>query len=384
MSAKASLSTPEIEPAGKRRSGTEQYLYEVITGKPGAVHALLRVVLALLAPLYCLGLEIYLLPYNAGIRKRHRLRVPVICVGNLTTGGTGKTPMTQLVCRLLQEAGRNPVVLSRGYGGANEYGCAVVSDRDQVLLSAAEAGDEASMLARSLPGVPVVVGKDRRITGDLAVATFAPDVIVMDDGMQYWQLHRDLNIVLLNASKPFDNGYTFPRGLLREPKSHLRRAGLVVVTGIENATRSEIDTTIASVKRICRQMPVFEAGLEPIGVRDIADGVKYPLEWLRTRRPACMSAIGNPAAFESMVERLSAGVAQRVRFRDHEAVGNERITDLLIAAEDAGADTLITTEKDASRIVFPISNIPVVTLQVEMQIDELQDFKQAIKTVAAQ
>src|SRR5689334_11336801 len=136
----------------------EAYLLSVARGRRGLVPSLLRAGLTALAPVYCAGLKTYLLPYDLGLRKRKRLPCPVICVGNLTTGGTGKTPMTQTVCRLLQAQGLHVAILSRGYGGQHEYGCAIVSDGQAVRLNAREAGDEAALLAETLPGVPVVVG----------------------------------------------------------------------------------------------------------------------------------------------------------------------------------------------------------------------------------
>lgn len=374
---------PKVEtPAGKNTNPVEIYLLSVISGRAGPVASLLRLLLACLAPLYCLGLNLYLLPYTLGIRKRYRLSVPVICIGNLTTGGTGKTPMTQTVCRMFLAHGFRPAVLSRGYGGENEYGCAVASDKDRVLLSAAQAGDEAFLLATSLPGVPVIVGKDRRVTGALAIQKFQPDVIVLDDGMQFWQLHRDLDIVLLNARKPFDNGYPFPRGLLREPKSHLRRAGIVVITGGEAATEHHITTAREAVRQITPDLPVFIAGLAPLALRVLADRVEYNIDWLDKKRVASVCAIGNPGAFEEMLEALSGGVDPRIRFRDHQAVSAVELESVFQRAQAAGASAVITTEKDAARMTFPLGTIPALALQVSMQIENESALAEMLFTLA--
>jgi tetraacyldisaccharide 4'-kinase len=357
------------KPVGKKTNNAEAYLLSVIRGRPGATAAVLRFVLACLAPLYCIGLEIYLLPYAVGIRKRYRLKRPVICIGNLTTGGTGKTPMTQTICRMLVGCGLHPAVLSRGYGGEHEYSCAVVSDAERVYLTSAQAGDEAFLLASSLPGVPVVVGKDRRVTGALAIERYNPDVIVLDDGMQFWQLHRDLDIVLLNASHPFDNGYTFPRGLLREPKSHLKRAGVVIVTGVEAAAREELDAARTEALKIVRHVSLLSARLVPTGLRSVTDEVEYSTSWLNGKHAASLCAIGNPDSFEKMLQGLCARVEPRFRFRDHQAVGALELDRVLREAAASGAQALVITEKDAARMRFSDSCLPVLALQVSTRID---------------
>jgi tetraacyldisaccharide 4'-kinase len=362
-------------------SDFETYLLDVAHGRRGLVPSLLRGGLGLLAPVYCAGLKTYLLPYKVGLRKSYRLDCPVVCVGNLTTGGTGKTPMTQTLCRSLQAQGRRSVILSRGYGGENEYGCAIVSDAQNVLLNAKQAGDEAYLLASTLPGVPVVVGKDRRITGALAVETFAPDIIVLDDGMQFWQLHRDLDVVLLNACAPFDNGWTFPRGLLREPPSHLRRAGVIVLTNARRAGSAQTEAARARVAKTAPGRPVFTADLMPLSLQKLADGTNLPLDWLQERPVAALSALGNPASFEEMLTGLGADLVARFRFRDHQAITASDLTHLAKEAGAAGAQALLTTEKDAVKITAWAGDLPLVTLQVEMQIDREVEFLAAVSAV---
>ena len=195
---------------------------------------LLRTVLTPLAWGYQAISNGFLLTERWGLRKRfrplnvHGQPVPVIVIGNLSSGGTGKTPMAALVVGLLQAQGKRAVLLSRGHGGSNEAGRVprIVSDGNQVLLTPGEAGDEPVLLANYLPGVPLVVCRDRRQSAQLAIERFAPDVLVLDDGFQHWRLYRDLDIVLLDAQNPFDNGFVLPRGKLREPPSHLSRAGV--------------------------------------------------------------------------------------------------------------------------------------------------------------
>lgn len=364
-----------------RHSGIEGYLLAVARGRPGLTPTLLRGLLSALAPVYCASLELYLLPYTLGIRKRGRLPCPVLCVGNLTTGGTGKTPMTQTLCRLLQAQGRRVVVLSRGYGGKNEYGCAVVSDGENLLLTAAESGDEAFLLASSLPGIPVVVGKDRRVTGRLAWERFRPEVIVLDDGMQFWQLHRDLDIVLLNACEPFDNGWTFPRGLLREPPSHLRRAGIVVLTNAQRAGASQIAAVKQRVAQLAPTCPILTADLNPTEITALAGKMNQPLSWLRGRKVAALSALGNPAGFEAMLEKLGADLVARYRFRDHKKITDEELVRVCKEAQAAGAEVVVTTEKDAVKLNSQSATAPLFALQVEMQVDGENELSRVVNDV---
>ena len=360
--------------------GAEAYLLQVIKDEQkGLFASLLRGVLAGLSLVYVAGLKLFLLPYMLGIRKQTRLPCPVICVGNLTTGGTGKTPTTQTLCRLLTAQGKRVTILNRGYGGQNEYGCAIVSDGKTVLLNAEQAGDEAFLLASALPDVPVVVGKDRRVTGKLAYETFQPDVIILDDGMQFWQLHKDVLIVLLNAAVPFDNGYPFPRGLLREPQSHLRRAGIILLTGTARTAPETVTHTRERARKLAPKTPIYDGNLSPINLTDLRDQTRYELDWLKGRSIAALSAIGNPAGFTALLTELGAEVEAQYTFRDHQAV---TITEWEAACRDAqslGATGIVTTEKDA--VKFPGANcdLPIMALSVRMQIENEAEFLRTIQ-----
>lgn len=171
--------------------------------------------------------------YQRGWRRTHRLSCPVVSIGNLVAGGTGKTPMTQFIARHAQHLGYHPVILSRGYKGRAERKGGVVSDGTTVLMTPEMAGDEPFMLASSLTGIPVIVGQDRYRSGCLAIKQFQPDLILLDDGFQHIRLARDLNILLLDNHRPMGNGYLLPRGILREPLAAIKRADVVVFTRAE-------------------------------------------------------------------------------------------------------------------------------------------------------
>lgn len=352
-----------------KSGGREAWALRVIEGEErGPAAEALRLLLSGLALIYSGGLKLYLAPYRTGLRKQARLRCPVVSVGNLTTGGTGKTPFTLWLCRRLQAQGLRPCILSRGYRGAGEGGAAIVSTPDEVLLGPREAGDEAFLLASSLPGVPVLAGRDRRVTGRLAVERFAPDVVVLDDGMQFYQLHRDVDVVLLNAVRPFGNGRLLPRGLLREPPSHLGRAGFVVLTHVDEVAGDQVAALKRRVAALVGPGRVAEAAYSAAGVRPVAGGETSPAASLAGRKVAAVSALGHPEGFEGLLERVGADLTLRRRFPDHHAITPDEMEQAAREAREAGAELLAVTEKDAVKLPVRDFALPVVVLSAELDI----------------
>lgn len=360
-----------------------QYLVSVIRGERGGpVAGLLRTILATLSYVYAAGLWLFFLPYRLGIRRRTRLDCPVISIGNLTVGGTGKTPMTQLVCEFLAARGMKPCVLSRGYRGENELGVAIVSTGLNVELDARAAGDEAHLLAKMLPGVPVVVGKDRRKSGALAIERFHPDALVLDDGMQYYWLHRDLEIVLLDALRPFDNGYAFPRGMLREPPSHLRRANVVVITNTDKATADQVESTRRRASELAPRVPVYTARYTPVSLRALDRSGEQRPEWLNGRRVASFCALGNPAAFEEQLRLAGAEVVHAVRMDDHHVPTMGDLDALIAEACAMGAEAVVVSEKDAVKLPPLGRPLSFYALVVRQQIeDEAAFFAQILRCI---
>jgi tetraacyldisaccharide 4'-kinase len=353
----------------------EEYLLSVIRGERGGMRAfLLRGILSLLSCLYNAGLALFLLPYRLGIRKQARLSCPVISIGNLSVGGTGKTPMTQLLCEFLSRRGLKVCVLSRGYRGDKETGVAVVSGGKRTLLDAKTAGDEAVLLAGLLPGVPVVVGKDRRKSGRLAVERFSPDVIVLDDGMQFYQLHRDLEIVLLDAQRPFDNGWTFPRGLLREPPSHLRRAGCIVITNADRAESRALSALKKRVSRLAPRRPIYEARYETYAVRALDRSREHHPEWLKRRRVGALCALGNPQNFRTQLELEGAEVLHFTEFPDHHEPTLGELNDTITTACGLEAEAIIVSDKDAVKLPPLMRPIPFYSLRVRLALDDESGF----------
>jgi tetraacyldisaccharide 4'-kinase len=353
-------------------------------GPPGWGAAALRGAAAGGARLYEVGLDAYLGLERFGLRRRESLPVPVVSVGNLTVGGTGKTPMTRLLCRRFQGAGRRPAILSRGHGGKGA-GVRLVSDaHGNIARSAADAGDEPLLLAQSLPGVPVLVGKDRRLSGREALRRFPLDVLVLDDGFQYWQLTRDLDIVLVDALRPFDNGRCLPRGLLREPPGHLRRAGVVVATRADGLNESGRATLREMVDALAPGLPLFFArhgatGFVALG-GPCAEMDLLPLDTLADRPVVAWSAIARPDSFAHSLEGTGARLAGHLARADHATPTTGDAAELESLAGETHAEALVMTEKDAvkwSGLGGDFSR-PVYALRVEMQVENEVGFLRAV------
>lgn len=342
---------------------------KILSGEDKSLGAkALRAALTPLAWLHQIGLEAYLLPYRTGVRKRYELPVPVISIGNLTSGGTGKTPMTALVGQMLVDSGRRVALLSRGHGGSHEKqpGAKIVSRGDgDIILPADVAGDEPVLLARLLPEIPVIVGKDRRVSGQLACDEFAPDVILLDDALQFWQLHRDLDIVLLDTTRPFDNGQILPRGLLREPPSHLSRAGAVVLTRSDRATPEQRQAAEKQVRSLSPNALLLSATHSPNGwINFTGENINN----LTGNNLLVFSGIADGEAFARSLEKLGLVLKTVVNFEDHYAYNKDGVLALIEAHPSA---TFLTTEKDLVKVapLWPEDGPPLVALRIRMAID---------------
>ena len=367
----------------------EDYLHSVIDEPPrfGPAANALRTLFGVLERLYGAGLAAYLLAERLGLRRRGRLPIPVVSIGNLSVGGTGKTPMTQWLVEHLHTEGRRVAVLSRGHGGSGQSVRLVSDDAGQVLLPARDAGDEPHLLAATLPGSPVLVGKDRRESGRAALRRFDLDVLVLDDGFQFWQLARDLDIVLLDARRPFANGHALPRGLLREPKQNLRRAGIVVATragGLDAAARAALTGQVA---RFAPRACVFFADHRAIGfvpAHDLSAPV-LPLDRFQGRSVFAACAIARPDSFRSTLEReAGAQVLQFQVWDDHHPLTRKDVESVQADAARAGAEAVIITEKDAVKwaaACAPEAGLPVYALRVAMAPDDETGLMAAVNKV---
>lgn len=298
---------------------------------------------------YAAGASTARLLYEAGLRERTALPVPVLSVGNLTLGGTGKTPFAAWLVGRLREAGRHPVILSRGYGREDEERLVVVHDGTNLLANTREAGDEPVLLARLLGNTPVLVCADRVRAGRLALRRFTCDTVVLDDGFQHHRLSRDGDIVLLDATRPVDRLRLFPRGTLREPVSALSRAHLVVITrcgqAAENARR-----LARLVRTRFPHVPCVRTDVAIRGARCLATRQLIPADELRGRRATVVCGVGNPAAVRRSVEALGVRIAAFHAMADHARLTRRQLLRLEGERRDAGASMLLVTEKDAVKL----------------------------------
>jgi len=335
---------------------------------------------------YRAGLRAYLALYRLGLRKRCRLDAPVISVGNLTFGGTGKTPAVQTLCRMLTEQGKRVAVLSRGHGGSAR-GVIVASDGERILSDSVECGDEPILLARTLPGVPVIVGKNRRRSGKLACERFAPDVIVLDDGMQYWQLARDLDIAVLDAAKPFGSGFVMPMGDLREPISGLNRAGIVLLANARGIDETQYGALADRIAKLAPDAAVYRCAREPVCFRSADSGEEVDPAWVKRRRVLAFCGIGRPLSFLEMLDGLGAAVAGSIVFPDHYRLSGRDMARIIEKAQACGAEAIVTTEKDIARLDTPCRgnadpaqhSIPnLYALVIKLEIEDSASFAQHI------
>ncbi|MDH7480786.1 MAG: tetraacyldisaccharide 4'-kinase [Armatimonadota bacterium] len=354
---------------------TEDFLLDVVYGgRKDLLARLIRLGLLGLSWIYRLAIWLYLLPFHLRIRRKRRLCCPVISVGNLTVGGTGKTPAVRYVCDGLIGRGWNPAVLSYGYGGILHGRFALVSDGKNTLMSAVDVGDEPVMLARQLKGVPILTGKDREHTGRMAVQDFGANVCVLDDGLQVWKLHRDLDIVLVDGNNPFDNGRLIPAGRLREPPNALKKAGIILITG-KLYTRSEKDIAeaVSKIKKVAPNAKIFITGYRVTHLTYLQDGNHLHQKEIKGRKVFVLSSIARPEAFEQTVERIGATIAGRAHFRDHHLYSKEDLTMVCALAKNSGAEFIVTTEKDSVKLSSEME-FPVVVVGITMYLDDEEGF----------
>lgn len=357
----------------------EQFAVDVILERRAGKRAgLLRALLLLLSHLYLgiVGMRLFL--FRNHILRSHQLGCPVVSIGNLTVGGTGKTPVVEKLARDLSSRGRRIAILSRGYKSvsgraAHSSGtsCRVVSEGGAILLDSKNAGDEPFMLAKNLRGVAVVVDKDRVGCGSHAVNRLGCDLLILDDGLQYLKLHRKFDIVLIDREAPFGNEYLLPRGTLREPPSHLQRATHILITKSDGNDLSELHKRIRLHNR---SAPIIECRHRPVELQDLSTGQVYPLEDLRGLRAASLCAIASPESFEQGLRRLGVDLELTQSFADHHRYSKREIERFLKRCARRGITCILTTEKDAVRMPRLLNQeIPIRYLRIEIEIMKGQE-----------
>jgi tetraacyldisaccharide 4'-kinase len=344
------------------------------------------IVLAPLGTLYGAAMRTRSALYRRGLLKASRLNAPVISVGNITTGGTGKTPLVEWVARALAGEGRKVCILTRGYGREHSHSRVVVSDRRTILANVAEAGDEPLLLATTLLGLAAVIcDLDRFSAGKWATKELAADVFVLDDGFQHLRLARNLNIVTIDATNPWGRGHVLPYGRLREPRRGLSRADCVVITRADQA--GNLDSLREAVAQLSHERPIFTSRMKVRGLRLLEDHFrgKTDVSDRSIERPiAGFCAIGNPLGFIRQLEGRGYDPSFVQEFPDHHQYDQSDVDALVQKAKRAGARSLITTAKDAVKLRSLSFDLPCYVLEIEIRIDDEDKVLELIRAAIRQ
>jgi len=324
--------------------------------------AWLRKSLSAVSFLYGRGVQLRTTAYNNKTLKTKHLPCIVISIGNITVGGTGKTPLTIYMAEFIERIGYQVVILSRGYGGSAESSGGIVSDGQRVQMSADECGDEPYMMAQRLKTTPVLVGKNRWQSGMLAVKTFRPDVILLDDAFQHRGLARDLDLVLLDAEKPFGNGFIFPRGILREPVASLKRGHALILTRVDKAdpVPKKILQPFLQSKHVFyshhRPNLVKIIPGEPRSEKD-TDGsaLDKHMDYLKGKHVLAFAGIARNEDFFNMIPNFGCKLSGELSFTDHHQYTRSDIQNIQQLAAERHVDCLMTTEKDYYRMSFAVA-----------------------------
>ncbi len=350
---------------------SRQLIEHIIYGRERSL--LVGPVLLLFSLLYRSVLLLRGAAYRTGLLRTRSATVRVVSVGNITLGGTGKTPTVIAVAELCLAKGKRPAVVSRGYGRPDESSVLVVSDGAGNLLPPQDAGDEPAMIGNRLQQVPVVVGSDRYEAARTAVERFRPDLLILDDGYQHLRLKRDLNIALVDAADPFGNKRLFPAGILREPLSALKRADLVVLTRSDEA--ADLDATRRILSRYTKAR-VLQARYRPLDLVEVATGAVRPLDILRGAQVAAFAGIARPDSLERILAGLGAEVVALRSFPDHHRFTHGEMQMLMDEAARSAA-LLVTTEKDGVKL-RGMARQGVWMLRVSLEVTEREIWEEAL------
>lgn len=303
------------------------------------------------------------------LKKPEKLPYKVISIGNITLGGTGKTPAVIALAEEAKKRGFHPCILTRGYKGTANGPC-FVTKGEEPLLNVSQAGDEAYLMSEALSGVPIIKCTDRHEGGVFALNSqllplTSKLIFILDDGFQHWQLHRDKDIVLIDATNPFDNGKLFPEGKLREPLSALKRADIVVLSKADMADKKRISACRNKIKRYNPDVPIYQSSHVPEALINVS-GKAESIDTLKERRVYAFSGIANPSHFEILLKSMGTEIVKSKRFRDHHHYPQGDIDKMIKEAE--GMD-IITTEKDMVKLKGATLPDNIFALRIKFSID---------------
>ena len=363
----------------------EQFAIDVILNRRKGFRAsAIRILLSLMSILYRNLVSFRLWLYKVRIKREHNLGCLVVSIGNLTVGGTGKTPIVEKFAKALTAGGRRVAILSRGYKSVkpslkdkikskmqgnpiSQEPPRVVSDGKEVFLDSETAGDEPYMLATNLDGVAIVVDKDRVKAGLHAIKEFDVDTLLLDDGLQYLRLRHRLDIVLIDKYSPFGNEKLLPRGTLREPPKNLKRASYIFITKCDGSSNEEL---IKRIRKYNRTAEIIECAHQPKYLENIETNERLPLEHLKGKDIGTISGIAVPESFEDGIKNLGAKIELTRRYTDHHRYRKREVQKFIDQCLNRDLDMIVTTEKDYVRFpeIQSSEDMPVYFLRVEIGI----------------
>ena len=351
----------------------KNYLYAIITGRTtGVIPTLLIGLLTPLSYIYAIVVKTRGWLYDCGLFKQKRLPCTVISVGNIVAGGTGKTPVVIWIAKYLQSEGFQVGVLLRGYRREGHDSVSIVSDGKQILMPVPESGDEAGLIARKLPGVPIVVGSDRYAAGLEMIQLWGhtEGVLILDDGFQRRQLARELDILTIDSTQPFGTGKLLPAGTLREPIAALRRTDALLLT------RTDLAAESINLERFVGGNQIFQTCHQPTRLYQLSTGEERALDLLKGQCILAVCGIGNPEAFVGTLCQFKPKAVGLLAFPDHHYYSLADLNDIGTRAHEVGADIVVTTEKDSQKLAAfatqtefsPPESVQFFVLEVELEI----------------
>ena len=336
----------------------------------------MNVILKSLSNIFLTGTQLRHVAYRHGWLKTRHLNRPVISVGNLSVGGTGKTPLVILMSKTLLAGGHRPCILTRGYGRRRGKSLLIVDPRAGLVFDPKKVGDEPAAIARALPNVPIIISRDRFRAGIIGEQDFQATVHLLDDGFQHLALYRDLDVVLLDVMCPSADLALLPAGRLREPFSALQRAHWVILTRSELADGAALEARVQAANPRAR---IFRSGTQLAGLVEARSGLPEPLENLLGRKVAAFCGIGNPAAFFADLRSWGLEVMAEGVFPDHHVYKRRELENLGVRAR--GAAAILTTEKDLMNLPQDWNlPVPLFACCIRSEIEEKMEFERALLT----
>ena len=369
------------------RKQLEKYLLKVIKGEKNRfLDQIVKFFLSVLEKIYLVIVKLRELFYKIGIFKSEKLNTKIISIGNITTGGTGKTPVVEKLASELSTKDKKIGILSRGYHSEGDSPL-IVSNGEEILAEFNKAGDELYMMASHLSEIPIFKGKNRYEAGELAVSEFDLDMLIVDDSFQHLQLARDLDVVVIDALNPFGYNHLLPRGVLREPLSSLQRADMIIVSRTDQVSENKIDDIKNNIHNYNPDVDIFTSNHCPVRINSLTlntnDNIKKVGD-LAGKKVLALSGIGNPESFVKSLEELNIKVVETAVYPDHYDYDQDDVMNIVMKAQLNEVDFIITTEKDAVKFDediladFSKMDTQLYSLGIELRFDEKIDFSERV------